>query len=168
MRRGIPVRMHRVPLQFYLAASRVPAVSSASLTKENDSHERIDINLYADGLPAHRPCRRCAAGWVRRDGVCSDHGQSHKRRTYQCERRSSTCWQRAQVSFQLAHRTELQLTITRTDPTFTYSYDPGDDGGDTTDGTTANRTVRRSVFEGNGDLLPSHSQPPATANDGTR
>ena len=41
-----------------------------------------------------------------------------------------------------------RLTITRSDPTFSYSYDHDDDGGDGTDGTTANRTVRRSVFEG--------------------
>ena len=39
-----------------------------------------------------------------------------------------------------------KLTITRSDPTFSHSYDHDDDGGDGTGGTTANRTVRRSVF----------------------
>ena len=39
-----------------------------------------------------------------------------------------------------------KLTITRSDPTFSHSYDHDGDDGDGTDGTTANRTVRRSVF----------------------
>ena len=39
-----------------------------------------------------------------------------------------------------------KLTITRSDPTFVHSYDHDDDGGDGTNGTTADRTVRRSVF----------------------
>ena len=39
-----------------------------------------------------------------------------------------------------------KLTITRSDPTFSHSYDHDDDGGDGTGDGTANRTVRRSVF----------------------
>ena len=43
-----------------------PAVSSSpkQYPKESDSHERSEINLCAEGLPAHCPCRGCAAGWV--------------------------------------------------------------------------------------------------------
>ena len=39
-----------------------------------------------------------------------------------------------------------KLTITHSNPTFSHSYDHDGDTGDGTDGTTANRTVRRSVF----------------------
>ena len=40
-----------------------------------------------------------------------------------------------------------KLTITLSDRTFPYSYDHDGDGGDGTNGTTADRTVQRSVFQ---------------------